>query len=463
MSDRSAADAQTSLWRQPSGIFLVAGTEMWERFSYYGLVALLVLFLTAPTNAGGFGLAETDALQIFGLFAGFAFAMPVLGGWLADRFLGDRRAVLLGGVGILVGNLALFAAGGGFVAWQDASARFTLLCAGLVLIVLGTGLLKPAISALIGRIYDERPGLSRRAGYTLFMMGIWIGSVGGTLFAGVAGEAIGWRWGFLISVLGMAIGLGAYVMLAQRLLGAIGSAPVRRETATHLEAEAGGGGKGRPLLLIGVMSLFTAVYAAAFYQKAGTLNLFVRDATDRSLGGIELPASLFLTVSTAGFILFAPFIEGAFARLERRGIRIDVFTKQIGALLMLAIGYIFFIIAAWQSGASADGLHSPLWIILGYLCFAVGDVLIWPPQISAISAMAPRHMTGILIGGWYVTVGIGNILAGFAGGAATVMGRVDYFMIIQVGLVVAALLLALLRFGPGSATFGTAEGAAERA
>lgn len=437
------SDAKQSLWRQPRSVFLVAGTELWERFSYYGLVALLVLFLTAPVAGGGAGLSDGEALRIYGVFAGLAFAMPVVGGWITDRWLGERRAVTLGGCGILLGNLALFAAGGGVAGARAGGPPAPLLWTGLALIILGTGLLKPAISTLVGRVYDDRPELSRRAGYTLFMMGIWAGSVGGTLFAGVAGEVIGWRWGFLVSSIGMAFGLGCYALLARRLLGSIGLRTIERETAVAAPAEAG---QRRPVLLIGVMALFTAVYAVAFYQKAGALNLFVREATSRNLGGVVVPVSVFLTVSTAGFILLAPVIEAGFALLERRGVRADVFTKQIGALAMLAVGYAFFTMAAWQSAGAADGLHAAGWIIAGYLCFAVGDVLIWPPQITTISAIAPKHLTGMLIGGWFVTVGIGNYAAGYIGALAAGAGRADFFIWMQGGLIVAAAVLAVLRF-----------------
>lgn len=430
-------DMSTSLWRQPAGVYLVAAAEFWERFSYYGMVALLVLFLSTATADGGLGWSRDQALQTYGIFAGLAFCLPAAGGWIADRWLGERSGVLLGGLGILLGNLSLF-----LMTWglQGALAG-ALLFAGLGLIVLGTGLLKPAISTLVGRVYDTRPELPRTAGYTIFLMCIWMGSVAGTLLAGALGELIGFRWGFLVSSLGMAAGLILYVVKAPTLLGDIGRRPAAAGKATGLEAS-------RPPMAVPAILLltaFTAIYATAFYQKAGVLTLMVKSDTDRMVGGVELPASVFLTISTIGFVILAPLFEVALARLAARAIHIDPYLKQIGALLALAVGYAFFLGAAAQSGQSATGLHSAWWIVAGYLCFSVGDVLIWPPQISTISRLSPPRLTGLLIGVWYVTVGVGNYLAGFLGIYAERIGLAPYFTIIQVGLVASAALLFIIR------------------
>ncbi|MET0338207.1 MAG: peptide MFS transporter [Caulobacter sp.] len=423
-----------SLWRQPAGVYVVAVAEFWERFSYYGLVALLVLFLSGDVAAGGLGWSRPEALRTYGLFAGMAFCLPAAGGWLADRWLGERRGVLLGGVGILIGNLVLFAMTLGS---DPAMARLWLLV-GLGAIVLGTGLLKPAISTLVGRVYDQRPQLSRSAGYTLFLMCIWMGSVAGTLLAGALGETIGFRWGFLVSALGMAAGLIVYVAMAPRTLGSVGLAPARSVTSAAAgPAQAGG------IAAIVLMTVFTALYATGFYQKAGVLTLMVKSQTDRTIGGVELPASVFLTISTVGFVILAPIFEVALARLARRGFGLDVFQKQAVALCALAVGYAFFLGAVHQSAQGA--LHSPWWIVAGYLCFSIGDVLIWPPQISTISRLAPVRLTGLLIGLWYVTVGVGNYLAGFLGAAAEQIGLWTYFLIIQGALVLGAALLLFLR------------------
>lgn len=437
-----AQQSRPSLWRQPGGVYLVAIAEFWERFSYYGLVALLVLFLTGAAGDGGLGLSRDAALQIYGVFAGLAFCLPAAGGWLADRFLGDRLGVLLGGVGILSGNLILFlmtfdlTPGGG---------GHALLLGGLGLIVLGTGLLKPAISTLVGRVYDGRPELSRSAGYTLFLMCIWMGSVAGTLLAGALGETIGFRWGFLVSACGMACGLILYAALAPRVLGDIGTRAARRAAASAQPAAPSAIAPRTAVGAILLLTIFTAVYATAFYQKAGVLTLMVKASTDRVVLGVQLPASAFLTISTAGFVILAPLIEMAFSRLAQRGLRLDPYQKQIGALVALAIGYAFFLGAAHQSGQTVSGLHSAWWIVAGYLCFSIGDVLIWPPQISTISRLAPVRFTGLLIGIWYVTVGIGNYLAGFLGVWADRLGLAIYFIIIQSGLLLAAAILFLIR------------------
>jgi len=449
-----AQTQSTSLWRQPPGVYLVAIAEFWERFSYYGMVALLVLFLSSATAAGGLGWSKDQALQAYGLFAGMAFCLPAAGGWLADRWLGERRGILLGGAGICLGNLMLFLMTLGL---HGEAASAALFC-GLAAIAIGTGLLKPAISTLVGRVYDHHPDRPRTAGYTIFMMCIWMGSVCGTLLAGALGEVVGFRWGFLVSALGMATGLAIYLALAPRVLGDVGLRPATR-TVAPVDAA-------RPPLAIPAILLltaFTAVYATAFYQKAGVLTLMVKSATDRTVGGVELPASMFLTISTIGFVILAPLVEMSLARLARRGLHFDPYVKAVGGLLALAVGYAFFLGAAGQSAQAATGLHSPLWIVAGYLCFSIGDVLIWPPQIATISRLSPPRLTGLLVGTWYVTVGVGNYLAGFLGVFAERLGYVTYFTIIQGGLIAAAALLFVIRArSPGlRAVVATPEGSSQ--
>ena len=431
-----AQTQSTSLWRQPPGVYLVAIAEFWERFSYYGMVALLVLFLSSATTSGGLGWSKDQALQAYGVFAGMAFCLPAAGGWLADRWLGERKGILLGGVGICLGNLLLF-----LMTWglQGDAAAGALFC-GLGAIAIGTGLLKPAISTLVGRVYDRHPDRPRTAGYTIFMMCIWMGSVFGTLLAGALGEIVGFRWGFLVSAIGMATGLAIYVALAPRLLGDTG---LRRANETRETTDVARPPLAIPAILL--MTAFTAVYATAFYQKAGVLTLMVKSSTDRTVGGVELPASLFLTISTIGFVILAPLVETLLARLARRAIHLDPYIKATGGLLALALGYAFFLGAANQSAHVASGLHSPFWIVGGYLCFSIGDVLIWPPQIATISRLSPPRLTSLLIGTWYVTVGVGNYLAGFLGVFAERVGYVPYFTIIQIGLVAAAALLFVIR------------------
>lgn len=432
-------DQNTSLLRQPRAVYLVAFTEFWERFSYYGLASLLVLFLTGTVAEGGLAWHRESALQMYGIFAGLAFSLPAIGGWIADRFTGERAGVMLGGLGILTGNLALFALTPQF---PDVVLR-TLLFGGLATIAIGTGLLKPAVSTLVGRVYDTRPAFPRDTGYSIFMMCIFMGSVTGTLLAGALGELLGFRWGFLISAFGMAVGLLVYLAYAPRMLHDIGKRRTERAASAKATAESSAT---RPAAVPAILLLiaFTVVYSTAFYQKAGVLLLMVKSSTDRTVGNFEIPASAFLVTSTFGFIVLAPIADMVMARLARRGLYIDPFVKQIAALLALAIGYIFFIGAAVASAHAPSGLHSPGWIIAGYLCFAVGDVLILPPQISAISRLSPPERVGFFIGLWVAAMGLGNVFAGFLGAYAEELGLVHLFIVLQVGLVVAAGLLFLI-------------------
>lgn len=420
---------------RPTGVLLVAATECWERFSYYGMTAMLVLFLSAAVESGGVGWTRDQALRAYGLFGGAAFALPVVGGWLSDRALGLHRGVVLGGLAILVGNASLYVAG-----LVVGNGRTALALAGLAFVVIGTGLLKPAVSALVGRLYDAHPHLDRQAGYTLFMVGIWLGSIGGTIFSGAFGEMLGWRWGFLVSALGMAAGLGIYLVRSPRvILPVLAMPPIDGEGRAAVGERKGAG------RAIACMTAFTAIYAIAFYQKAGVLTLMVRDATDREVGGVVLPAALFLTISTASFIAFAPLVQMIETRLRGRGVVIDLFAKQAAGLCLLMIGYLFFLGALGESARTAAGLHSPWWIVAGYLCFGLGDAMIWPPQIATISRIAPVRRVSLMIGLWYMTVGVGNYLAGALGPLAYRAGLHSYFLGIEAMLGIAVVLLLACR------------------
>jgi len=397
----------------------------------------LVLFLTGSPVEGALGWHRDEALQVYGIFAGLAFTFPAVGGWLGDRVIGHRAGALAGGVAILLGNLSLFA-----LTWPFfAPVARALLFAGLGAIAVGTGLLKPAVATLVGRIYDGRPDLPRSTGYTVFLMGIYLGGLMGTLIAGALGEMLGFRWGFLTSALGMGTGLIIFATLAQQHLGEVGARPVRRPASERDSKRAMPGA----ITAISLMTLFSAVYTTAYMQKAGVLMLMVTSSTDRTIGNFTVPASAFLALSQVGFLIFAPIVEMCLAWLARRGFHLDLFIRQVCALLALAIGYVFFLTAASVSAHAPSGLHSAGWIVAGYLCFAIGEILIWPSLLSTISHLSPPRLTGLVMGLWYVGMGLGSYLAGFLGAYADNLGLVDYLGLVLSGLIAAAALLFVIR------------------
>lgn len=456
-------DARHSVFSgHPRGVFLLSGTEMWERFSYYGMSALLVLFLSASPITGGYGWAEADALRLFGIYSALVFISPVAGGWLATTWLGERRGILIGGILIASGHLLIGAPAYGpwlierFTAvpvesllresglvlgtpMLSAETHATLMSAlaqrgieggeqaltlawylkgwciytALALIIAGTGLLKAPISSLVGKLYA--PGDPRReAGFTLFMVGIWLGALGSDLIVGALGEKVGWHFGLAVAGAGMVVGLTLYVLCQDRLLGEAGRKPEGSADGTR-ETLRFDADERRRLLALAVMAVFSVLFSIAYYQQSGALHLLLFEHGDRTVFGFTIPATWAMMVTTLSFVFLAPLASLLYARLEARGINVDVVTKQVIGLAAMAFAYAIL----WSATTGFDRNHgariSILWFLVAYVLFAVGDVCIWPPQISAVSRFAPRRCQSLMIGAWYIAVGVGTWLASAAG------------------------------------------------
>lgn len=423
----------------PPGVYLLSATEMWERFSYYALAGLLALFLSGPVAEGGFGWRAEQAVQLFGLVSGLAFAGPAIGGWLVSRWLGEQRGILVGGIGIALGQFALAAAA---ARGPLASDALFLFWTGLVAIIGGTALLKPAVSAAVGLLYA--PGDVRRgSGYAIFMTGVWTGSFFSNLVAGSLGEWFGWHWGFLTAGVGMTLGTLFFAVFRARWLTELSApAPAHnvpaqgRQPLTRGQRSALGG--------LALISLFTVAYATLFYQKGGFLNLLVQQAVDRDIGAFTVPATWFLSISTGIFILATPLFA---ALWHRRGIRggkaPDVCASLVIGLALLAGGYATF---AAGFGLS-DGAAVPmLWFVAGYILFGIADVFIWPPQIALASTLAPPHLASFVIGLWYVSIGIGSYTSGLVG--ASLVGSEPVFALAGLGAAIGVFALAALAARP---------------
>jgi proton-dependent oligopeptide transporter, POT family len=471
-----------TLWGYPKGVFLLSFTELWERFSYYGMLALLVLFLTEPVLQGGFGWSRPEALKLYGFYTGLIFTAPLLGGWIANSYWGERRCILVGGVLLVFGHLCLGspAAIPSIVQWvtgaqlqdvwvraqiplgmpfisAESAARLSeaahtvgvvpavvmltyqlVACAflgGLFFIAAGTALLKPTISSIVGRFFSD--GDARRDGaFALFFVGVYIGGLSASLIVGFLGERVAWHWGFSAAGFGMAVGLVTYLWKQHAYLAQLGLVPVR-------DRSGGGVLRGlspeerdrvKAILLQGV---FTVAYAAAFYQKGGLLTLFARENLNRSIGGWEIPVTWFLTISTATFILVTPLAARLWLRLAERGVRPSAPQKLAWGLISIGIGYVVISIA---SSAGAERAWWG-WLALTYVFFGIGDALVWPTQISMVSRLAPKKASALFVGGWYVTIGLGSWLTGYIGALGYTWGMVPVFICLAAGTVALGLLL----------------------
>jgi proton-dependent oligopeptide transporter, POT family len=423
----------------PKGLFLIAGTEFWDRFSYYGMMGLLVLFLSDTVANGGFGWQQPDALRLYGIYTACIYFTPVLGGWIVSRFLGERRSLASGGILIVLGHLLL----GASAYWSITNVWVIYsFYGGLTLIMLGTGLLKPAISSIIGGLYAPNDPRKDSA-YTIFLVSIFLGGFVANFIAGTLGEKLGWHAGLAAAGFGMLLGLLFYFYKQDVWLGDVGKECLYHTQArrvTRLTTQE----KSRITVLV-IIGCAAVVYAVLFYQKGGMLHLLAKQNTDRVIAGFEIPATWLLSISTGLFIIFAPFSDKLWNWAERHHFKLDLPTKLAIGLALLTAGYIFQICGLYERQASATATSSVVWLIATYLCFGCGDIFFWPASFAAVSRLAPEGKASLAFGIYYVVFGIGTWLSAEVGVLSYKFDQGVIFMGLLVLGSSAAVLLYLLR------------------
>lgn len=479
----------------PRGLSTLFFTEMWERFSYYGLRAILILFMTASVAEGGLGFAVPKAAAIVGLYTAAVYLMALPGGWVADRVLGQRRAVLIGGIIIAAGHFSMAVEG------------LTTFYMGLLLIVLGTGLLKPNISAMVGELYPADASARRDAGFSIFYMGINLGAFFAPLIVGYLGENVNWHWGFAAAGFGMLLGLAQYV-LGGKFLGQAGLHPdaddvqrasnLRRlviallavaaligglalfaDISIEAVAQAGtyiivgsatlyfsyvliAGGltrqeKGRVGAII-VFFLAAAVFWAGFEQASTSLNLVAERLTDMTLGGWEIPASWFQSINPFFIITMAALFAWIWVTLAKRNKEPSSPVKFSAGLIFLGLGFLVVMIGTRRVSAGEVAAMSPVWLIFTYFLHTTGELALSPVGLSTITKLSPRRMVGQMMGMWFMASALGNLIAGLlaaqigaseteAAGAISPAGAVQVFMMVAAVSIGAGLIL-LLFSGP---------------
>ena len=436
----------------PRGLATLFFTEMWERFSYYGMRALLVLFMVDRVEDGGLGFSDETATAVYGLYTAAVYLVALPGGWIADRIWGAQRAVWFGGIVIACGHFVL------------AIPGLASFFGGLILVVLGTGLLKPNISALVGELYAQ--GDPRRdSGFTIFYMGINIGAAAGPLVCGwLAGG--NWHYGFAAAGVGMLAGLVQFrasrASLGERGLrpGADAGAGLRRGALSagaltialvafvllaglngwiRFDALALAQGTSvaiagataawfayifiagrlnvderRRMIVIVVLVLACAMFWAGFEQAGSSLNLFAERYTLREFGGFEIPASWFQSLNPVFIILLAPLYSMLWVALARRQLDPAVPAKFALGLIILGLGFAVMIGAASLVAAGEQVL--PTWLLFTYLLHTMGELALSPVGLSSVTKLAPRRLVGQLMGMWFMATGLGNIIAGLIAG-----------------------------------------------
>jgi proton-dependent oligopeptide transporter, POT family len=417
---------------QPRGVLLIASTEFWERFSYYGFIGLIALFMTADPVTGGLGLEKGLTLKLFGLTTGLMFMAPSVGGWISDRLIGPYLAVVLGCIGLAGGNFLLAAAG--TYAAHTAHTEMVFFYAGLVVMVLGAGLFKSNVSALLGQLYaagDKR----RQDGFMLFYMGINMGAFAAPYGAGTIGELEGWSYGFLVSGLGMGVGLAAFLWLSRGLFEAY----VRPAKVDGHAAKLPWHDPGVRLIL--VMIVFAAIYMVGQQTYGGVMNLYVRDRVEKTVMGFNIPTTWFLSLNPLIVILGGPFVSRFWTAKLGNTKRVAALDRILAGTVLMALSYVLMGLVDLAAG---QGLVAPVWIVVFYIVITIAELCVFPIGLAEISRRAPRQMVGLLMGFWVFTMGFGSLIAGWLGGLLADAPSWMVFAVLAAGGTLSALVLLMV-------------------
>jgi POT family proton-dependent oligopeptide transporter len=422
----------------PRGLSTLFFTEMWERFSYYGMRAFLILYMTAPAAAGGLGFADADAASIYGTYTGSVWGAAILGGIVADRFLGQYRSVLIGGVIIALGHFAL------------AFKELAFFYSGLALIVVGTGLLKPNVSTLVGSLYE--PGDTRRdAGFSIFYMGINLGAFIGPLIAGYLAQRVDWHLGFASAGVGMTFGVTQYILGKRRLqpaLDRLEAAPSPRiartagSTALTPDAFRFTRAEWKRMGAIVIFFLVAILFWGAYEQAGSTLNLFADRFTRLEIFGFSFPSSWFQSVQPIFVILLAPMFAWLWVRLGR--LEPSVAAKFAFGLLFMGLAFLI-LVPAGAAAQTAPGVRvSPWWLVASYGISELGELCLSPVGLSAVTKLSPVRIVGLMMGVWFLSNAFGNKLAGWAAGFFSTTPLDTLFGVVAAVLLAAAVVMFLL-------------------
>jgi len=471
------AGSDSSGTHHPAALWTLFRSEMWERFSYYGMRALLVLYLVKAA-----GYSRDGALAVYAVYTGLVYISPIIGGYVADRLLGFRKTILIGGTVMMFGHAAM--------------AFPALLKPALGLLIIGNGFFKPNITSLLGTQYGEHDP-RRDAGFTIFYMGINLGALLGGLVAGWLGEEIAWHWGFASAAVGMAFGLTQFAVGQERFgtsgmpPGRTGQTRLQRIDWIHVAAlsaaaiplvyaalalvdvagslwdavawqvkaaipiaalgwvlrsarRSGSRDDFDRVLAIIVLGLFNVFFWMGFEQAGGTMNLFADSLTDRNVFGWEIPASVFQSVNPVWILVLGPVLSAFWTRVDRSPRALSSPTKMAAGMIILGLGFVVLAIA--QDRAERLGAVSPLWLIGVYFVHTVGELCISPVGLSMVTKVSPARMVGLMMGVWFCSIGAANYLAGTLESRLTNSGIPLYVFLVGSSIGAGVALLAAVPF-----------------
>jgi proton-dependent oligopeptide transporter, POT family len=482
----------------PKGAWLIIGVEFWERFSFYGMLSILVLFLTARPERGGFGWSASEALALLGVYSFSMYAFPALGGFVADRVLGRRRAVAVGATFMLIGQVMLTSpvflpellgwwhgapllqalhelgvplgrlrhsgaldgaiaihgalldggAGAGWLRHAYLAAAVGFFVA-LFFLVLGNALMKSTLVVLCGETMaadDPR----REAAYAYYYLGISIGAMLSGFAVGWVAEAFGWHFGFALGAAGMTVALGSYLLFAPRWLGEIGVRPDRpapRGGTLGVNQGRAPAVRAQVLRRIGLLSVLAALlcaFSVGWFQLFGSWLLFIERDVDRTVGSFVVPVPWFTSINAAVVIVLAPVLAALWVRLGTRNRRVDIVQKYTFALSMVLMGHVLMCLAARHATTAAP---APVWIpLISLSMLAIGELVAWTATYGMVSRAAPTGFASVAMGAWYLlTLGLGGYLSGFTGRLIDSAGFASTFGAVAAIMGAACVLAVLLR------------------
>ena len=451
MNDIVKQPYEKEFFGHPVGLYVLFFVEMWERFSYYGMRAILTLYLAAPIILGdpqsGFGWSNGETLSFYGTYTMFVYLTSIPGGWIADKFIGQKKAVMLGGILLCIGHSIL--------AVDAQWAFFT----GLLFIVIGVGFLKPNISTMVGGLYKQ--GDDRRdKGFYVFYIGINLGAFLGALIVGAVAAKYGWHYGFGLAGIGMAFGQIVY-MYGIKYLGTVGDFIGNADSPNKdlLKKPLNKVEKDRMLVMF-LSFLIIIVFWGAFEQAGGLMSLYTEQKTNRILSfslpfiGNEIPAAVFQSINAFFIIVLGTAVGSFWHKWKNKG-------KESSSLFKMAIGVIIMGKAASEILMNGDEVaekSAMIWLVLAYLFHTIGELCASPVALSFITKLAPIKYASFMMGAYFAATGIGNKVAGFIGGLSENAGDFEIFTGIAItctlfGLLIIAILKPLKRLTHGAEDF----------
>ncbi len=466
----------------PRGLATLFFTEMWERFSYYGGRAILILYMPAAIAEGGLGMTVVKAAAVYGLYTAGVYLLALPGGWIADRLVGQRSAVFMGGTLIAAGNFSL------------ASPGLPMFYLGLTLIILGTGMLKPNVSAIVGDLYPEG-GARRDAGFSIFYMGINVGAFVAPLICGYLGENVNWHLGFAAAGIGMVLGLIQYRlgygylkdaglyhdearatrpdavrkgMMGVGMVVAIAVVIMLLSRAGVMTVTIEGAARATGVIILAIAIVFfgsvllfgglddtekkrvvvifllfvgAALFWAGFEQAGSSMNLFAKELTNRNVLGWEVPASWLQSVNPLFIIVLAPVFGWLWVFLNNRELEPPLPVKFGAGLVLLGAG---FFVMAWGATYTVEGqLVSPGWLVSTYFLHTCGELSLSPVGLSSITKLSPKRYVGQMMGTWFMGAALGNLVAGLVAGLFETLPLPTLFSRVAFTVVIAGLFFVL--------------------